>query len=168
VSKSQTKKQAEQVADDPSLTTPPDQPHPEAALQWPSLGDEANGLQAKPEVEVAERSQDEPDPTATVHRKDFVVLKAAWEGDLSSVDTEEKHRDNIEAARQALMHQGLRPTGDGTFTGSEDHPDGASLILHYEVPAKPAVTASDHEEPTVSHAHVTLDDQRDYEKSLKD
>lgn len=164
----QTKKQAQVVADDPSLTTPPDQPNPEAALQWPSLGDEANNLAEKPEVEVAERSQDEPKPTATVHRKDYVVLKSAWEGDLSTVDVEQKHRDNIEAARQALIHQGLRPTGDGKFTGQDDHPDGKSLTLHYEVPVKPAVIASDHEEPTISHAHVTLDDQRDYEKSLKD
>jgi hypothetical protein len=160
----QSKAQAEKVADDPSLTTPPDQPNPEAALQWPSLGDEANGLDEKPEVEVAERSQDVEAPTAKVHRKDFVVLKSAWEGDLAAVDVEQKHRDNVEATRQYLIHQGLRPTGDGKFAGKEDHPDGVSLILHYDVPVTPAVIA---EGDAVVHAHVTLDDQHEHEKARK-
>jgi hypothetical protein len=166
----QSKVQHEVVEENPELITPQGQPNPEAALEFPSIAGEGTGdddLSNKPEVEVAERSQDEDSATATVHRKDFVVLKAAWSEDDAPVDVDKKHVDNIEATRQYLMHQGLRPTGDGKFTGSEDHPDGVSLILHYEVPVTPAIIAGQKGDK-VNHAHVTLDDQRNFEKRLKD
>lgn len=116
-----------------------------AVPQHPALnGDES--------VEIAERSQDEDRLTATVHRKKFVVLARDWHG------TDEAHRANIEATRQAMIGQGLRPTADGKYVGSEDHPDGASLVLTYEVPAKAAIVTTD-EDPHAKHAHVTLDDQ---------
>lgn len=101
-------------------------------------------------VEVAQRSQDETEASADVHTKKFVVLARDF------YDDESTHRANIEATRQAMMSQGLRPTGDGSYVGSEEHPDGASLILTYTVPARAAVVAT---EETVAHAHVTLDDQ---------
>ena len=49
----------------------------------------------------------------------------------------------------------------------EDHPDGVSLILHYDVPVTPAIIAGEKGD-AVNHAHVTLDDQKAYEKRLKD
>lgn len=111
-------------------------------------------------VEVAERSQDETRLSTDVHRKDFVLLASAY----GSNDKDEIHRANIEATRQAMIGQGLRPTGDGKFAGSEKHPDGKSITLTYEVPAKPTVVVTA-EEPDVLHAHVTLDDQHEAEKN---
>lgn len=117
----------------------------QATVQHPALDGNVS-------VEVAERSQDETRPTASVHRKVFVVLAADFH------DEEAFHRRNIEATRQAMIGQGLHPSGDGKFVGSEEHPDGVSLCLTYEVPATPAIVATD-AEPLVKHAHVTLDDQ---------
>lgn len=104
--------------------------------------------------EVAARSQDITDAeTSDVHRKEFVVLRRDWEG---TIEHDAAHLANIEAMRQAMIGQGLRPKADGKFVGSTDHPDGASLVLAYEVAATPAIVASDYD---VAHAHVTLDDQ---------
>lgn len=101
-------------------------------------------------VEVAQRSQDEEKPSVEVHKKKFVVLARDY------YDDEATHLANVEATRQAMIGQGLRPTADGGFVGAEKHPDGVSLVLTYEVPAKAAVVAT---EQHVAHAHVTLDDQ---------
>lgn len=115
--------------------------------------------------EVAARSQDITDKkTSKVHVKDFVVLKSTWAGDRKVGDSD-AHLANLEATRQGLISQGLRPTGDGKFAGEEDHPDGVSLILHYEVPAVPAHEALEAGGETVAHAHVTLDDQHAAEKA---
>lgn len=122
--------------------------------QFPSLDGHAS-------VEIAQRSQDEDNPTATVHRKTFVVLASTWG---ESVDHDVSHLHNIEATRQAMIHQGLRPTGDGKFVGDRKHEDGVSLYLDYEVPCTPAVIASSEDEPLVAHARVTLDEQHAAEK----
>jgi hypothetical protein len=118
-------------------------------------GDEQHpALAGDPGEEVAARSQDITDAeTSDVHRKDYVVLRRDWEG---TIEKDDAHLANIEAMRQAMIGQGLRPTADGKFVGSAKHPDGVSLVLSYEVAATPAVIASDYE---VAHAHVTLDDQ---------
>lgn len=125
--------------------------------------EEFPALDGSPEAEVAKRSQDQTETEAEAFRKDYVVLKRDWD-ERTTVDKDATHLANIEAARQFLMSQGLRPTGDGSFVGEEDYGDGASVILHYDVPATPAVTAT---EETVAHAHVTLDDQHAQEKSDK-
>lgn len=122
----------------------------EAVVQHPALDGGTTGEK----IEIAERSQDESRPTAAAHRKVFVVLKSAWE----TTDREVAHLHNIEATRQYMIGQGLRPTGDGKHLSSEDHPDGKSLILTYEVPATPAIVVGA-ETPLVTHASVTLDDQ---------
>lgn len=138
----------------PSNSTPPEQPNAEAADEFPALD-------GAPGVEVAERSADVTKADTLTHRKDFVLLKADYEGN----DKAELHRANVEAARQYLISQGMRPTGDGKFTSSTDHPDGVSITLHYDVPVVPAVTATVADEGVdVVHAHVTLDDQRAAEK----
>ena len=112
--------------------------------------------------QVAARSQDVTETQATdTHRKDYVVLKSTWG---ESVEHDDAHLANIEAARQAMMAQGLRPTSDGKFVGEENHPDGKSLILHYDIGAVPAVSALEETgKQSVAHAHVTLDDQHDAE-----
>lgn len=122
--------------------------------QFPSLDGEKT-------AEIAQRSQDETKATASVHHKDYVVLAEAWR----NVEKTEAHRNNIEAARQALISQGLRPTGDGKYLGSAEHPDRKSLILSYEIPVTTAVLADPTEEPLVAGAHVTLDDQHAAEKA---
>ena len=137
--------------DTPSTSTAPGQPNEEAADQHPALD-------GKPGVEIAERSQDVHKASTNMHRKDFVLLQREY----GSNDKDEMHRANIEATRQYLISQGMRPTGDGKFAGEEDHPDGVSVILHYDVPVVPAVTATvDDEGEAVVHAYVTLDDQHD-------
>jgi hypothetical protein len=143
--------------DTPSTSTAPDQPNEEAADQHPALD-------GKPGVEVSERSTDQPKPDTLTHRKDFVLLKREYE----SNDHAELHRANVEATRQYLISQGMRPTADGKFTSAEDHPDGVSVILHYDVPVVPAVTATvDDEGEAVVHAHVTLDDQHEREQERR-
>ncbi len=146
-------KSTEKSTDPSGAETPTDEQHP-------SLGDTP-----KPEEEVARRSQDVEKASTTVHRKDYVVLASAYE--LTGGDNrKEFHRANIEAARQAMMSQGLRPTADGRFVSKANHPDGKSVILHYDIPAAPAVVALDETgEQTVTHAHVTLDDQHAAEKA---
>lgn len=107
--------------------------------------------------EVAARSQDITEAeTSEVHVKEYVLLKSQW---TESVDQEATHLANLEAARQAMIHQGLRPTDDGSFDAAEDHPDGLSVILRYTIPAVPASDALDEGGFHVSHAHVTLEDQ---------
>jgi hypothetical protein len=137
------------VTGEDTLTTPPEQPNEEAALQHPAFAGE-------PGVEVAERSADVTKPDTTTHRKDFVLQREAFEGN----DQTEIHTANIAATRQYLISQGMRPTGDGKFAGSDNLPDGLNVVLHYDVPVTPAVTATvDDEGVAVVHAHVTLDDQ---------
>lgn len=71
--------------------------------------------------------------SGSVFQKDFVVQKKQF------VETDEKHERNIAATRQEAINLGLRPTEHGSFVGSEDHPDGLSVIQHYEVAVQPAV-----------------------------
>jgi hypothetical protein len=143
--------------DTPSTSTAPDQPNEEAADQFPALDGE-------PGVEVSERSADVTKADTLTHRKDFVLLKREY----GSNDHDEMHRANVEATRQYLISQGMRPTADGKFAGSDDHPDGVSIILHYDVPVVPAVTATvDDEGEAVVHAHVTLDDQHEREQERR-
>jgi hypothetical protein len=138
---------------DGSPTAAEQKAHEQALPQHPAL----DGHEG---IEVAERSQDETRLSTTTHRKDFVLLASAY----GSNDKDEIHRANIEATRQAMIGQGLRPTGDGKFVSSEKHPDGKSITLTYEVPAKPSVVVTV-EEPDVLHAHVALDDQHEAEKN---
>lgn len=116
----------------------------EAEVQHPALEGEEG-------VEIAQRSADTDAASSDAHTKKYVVLARDWHG------TDDEHRRNIEAARQAMISTGLRPTGDGEYVGSEDHPDGKSLILTYSIPARAAVVA--HGE--TAHAHVTLADQHE-------
>lgn len=131
--------------------------------QHPSLAD-----QPEPNVEVAHRSQDVEKDSTPTHRKTYVLLKEQYDSNGGD-GADDIHLANIEAARQAMIHQGLRPTSDGKFAGSEDHPDGKSINLHYDIPAVPAVVALGLTgEQSVTHAHVTLDDQHAAEKAEKD
>ncbi len=125
-----------------------------------SIGEQFPSVVGYPEVEIAERSADALDPTSSVREKDYVVLKSEY--DIATTTDEGKkdfHQRNIDAERQALISQGLRPTGDGEFAGEEKHPDGLSVILHYTIPVKPAAVADSETEPEVAHAYVTEDDQ---------
>lgn len=81
--------------------------------------------------EVAERSPD-AESAGDKFEKDFVVVKDKW------ADEDWQHEANIEATRQAAINAGVRPTEHGSFVGAEDHKDGVSLTLHYEVGAVPA------------------------------
>lgn len=131
---------------DEQPSTPPEQPNPEAAAEFPALVGE-------PGVEVSERSADQPKPDTLTHRKEFVLTLDSWEHG----DKKEMHRANVGAMRQYLISQGMRPTGDGKFVSSKKHPDGKSVSLFYEVPVVPAVIAQE-TDPEV-HDYVQLDDQ---------
>ena len=104
-------------------------------------------LLGEPGVEVASRGADTHEDSTDTHRKEYVVLAS----DFANAN-DDFHLANLEAARSSMIGQGLRPTGDGEFAGSEEHADGVNVSLFYDVPAEPAI---------VSHteAHVTLDDQ---------
>jgi hypothetical protein len=97
-------------------------------------------------VEVAERSADETADEATKFRKDFVLIKADYDGG----DKKSIHAANKDAVRQFLINQGLRPTGDVSVS-TKAHPDGVSIILTYKVAATPAIIV---ENPDVAHARV--------------
>ncbi len=129
--KAAAKKTAARQTAEPTTEQPED-------MQFPSdAGEDA--------LEVAKRSADVHEKESDVHRKVFVV-------NADEEQTEEFHNRNIWAMRQYLIHQGLRPEEDGTFVGSEDHEDGVSVRLTYEVKAIPAHVAYD---PEVSHATVS-------------
>jgi hypothetical protein len=91
----------------------------------------ANEKNSKPE-EVSARAADSGDKAGATGVKDFIVLKRDWNnGDVR----ESFHEDNIAAARQYLINQGLRPDAQGEFVGAEPHEDESSVILHYSFPA---------------------------------
>lgn len=111
------------------------------ARQFPSLYGEQD-------VEVAERTIDRdedengtPEPTV-LHVKDFVTLKR----DLEFESEDVVHARNINAVRQYMVNQGLRPDADVVFAGETDlggPPGRQSVSLRYEVRAVPAVVATD-------------------------
>lgn len=100
-------------------------------------------------VEVAERTSDQAEDDSETHVKVFVLRKDAW--DLESDDGKsEIHRRNINAVRQYMVGNGLRPGGDVSFVGEEeiasprpDRPNLASVALRYEVGAVPAIVADE-------------------------
>lgn len=48
------------------------------------------------------------------------------------------HTPNFTGTTQEAVNVGLRLTGDVEYVGSEDHPDGKSVILTYRAPVLPA------------------------------
>lgn len=124
---------------------------PVALEQFPAL----SGAE---QVEIAKRSQDVHVEATDTHRKGFVVTKQSWT-ENSDEGNAVRHERNITATRQYLMQQGLRPVEDGRFVEAEDHQDGLSVILWYEVKVRAAVVADGEEEPEVAHAHVHADEQ---------
>lgn len=83
-----------------------------------------------PDVEVAERSTDGSEGTR--HVKDFVILARDWSG------TDAQHEAYRTAAANEAIQRGLHPRGDVSFDGSQDHPDGVSLVLTYSVDTVPS------------------------------
>lgn len=95
-------------------------------------------LFGKPEVEVAERTTDTDKTSTGTYVKKFVTPKAAYEtGDKDAV-----HGRNINAVRQYMLNGGLRPNAEVSFAGAEDHWDGVSVVLSYEVKATPGAVAT--------------------------
>lgn len=69
------------------------------------------------------------------HVKVFVIPGDNIKPTASNYD----HEPNIAATRQCMMSQGLRPTGDVVFKGTEAFgPGGKSWALTYAAPAVPA------------------------------
>lgn len=101
---------------------------------------------------VAARSADVAETATSEHRKVFVIPKNPLVGDDYGDET---HAANIDAMRQAMILQGLRPTEDGRFVGAEDHPDGQSVCLTYACACVPAALAT----PEQNVVAVTVDDQ---------
>jgi hypothetical protein len=134
----------------PAVTGPDDpaeHDQPAASHQFPSVSDGDSG------VEIAERSQDVVSPTATEHVKVYVVQRdPAKAGNVE--DDEDMHARNIDAMRQALINQGMRPTGDGRFVSAEDGTDAGSVRLTYAIPVVPAAVA----DPAATF-YVVQDDQ---------
>ncbi|MFF4552716.1 hypothetical protein [Streptomyces sp. NPDC001422] len=84
----------------------------------------------EPETEVDERSADGSDGMR--HVKEFVVLARQWG------DSEDEHTANKAGVANEAIQRGLHPRGEATFDGSEEHPDGLSLVLTYSVETVPA------------------------------
>lgn len=106
-------------------------------VQFPSLAGE-------PDVEVAERTIDYGNPTfggdplgTSQHVKDFVVRRFEYDNEKDAI-----HVRNINAVRQSMISQGIRPTADVKFLGETDLPDGISISLRYGVEAIPAAVAN--------------------------
>lgn len=124
-------------------------------------------LAGEPDVEVAERTIDYGNPTfggeplgTTRHVKDFVTRKFEYEQEKEAVD-----RRNVNAVRNSMIGQGLRPDGDVVFESATDHPDGVSVILRYGVKAVPAVVAStyDTQHAVVSQTGMTPTEMAEFE-----
>jgi len=153
---------AEQSTNDIDLSEGRDVPR---ETQFPALAGE-------PDVEVAERTIDYGSPTfggdpagTTRHVKDFVTPKGAYEDEADAVNVR-----NINAVRQAMVNQGLRPDGDVDFEGATDHPDGVSVILRYGVKAVPAVIAStyDTQHTVIGQTGMTPTESAEFEAGRAD
>lgn len=96
---------------------------------------------ADPAEEVAARTADTDQAKAKKHRKVFVLPTVAYDGHGKEA-AKQLHDRNLTATRQEMVSKGLRPTGTGRFVKAEEHGDGASTDLIYEVPAEPAVRAA--------------------------
>lgn len=97
-----------------------------------TLFDEFPSASGDKETEVSKRNIDGESGSTFV--KQYIVLKREWN------DDDYAHQANVKNTREVMLHAGLRPTGDVEFVGSEDHPDGVSLILTYSGPVQPALT----------------------------
>lgn len=112
----------------------------------------------KPEVEIAKRSQDVDEAEANEHRKVFVIPVNPIGDDYD----DEVHARNIDAMRQGMVLQGLRPTEDGRFVEARPHSDGQSVCLVYACKCVPAAV----DEPgrpvrvTVEDQHALEDEER--------
>lgn len=122
------------------------------ATQFPAKAGE-------PEVEVEERSADGSEGTR--HVKEFVVLARQWG------DSDDEHTANKAGVANEAIQRGLHPRGEATFDGSEDHPDGLSLVLTYSVETVPA-SVDDHPEDTTTPRDVIEDHGGDTSKSKGD
>lgn len=128
-------------------TDAPETPDP-ALAQFPSDLD-------APEIEIAERSQDVTAPSSSEHIKVFVVQRDQAKGlNPDFAADEDMHHRNIDAMRQALINQGMRPEGDGKFVSAEDGTDDESVRLTYSIDVIPARVA----DPSVTY-YVTEEDQ---------
>lgn len=106
--------------------------------------------------QVAARSADVSETATTEHRKVFVLPK----NPLTDEFEDATHTANIDAMRQAMILQGLRPTEDGHFVEAVDHPDGQSVCLTYACACVPAALAT----PEQNVVAVTVDDQHALEE----
>lgn len=134
----------------------------EERRQRPARDRQFPSLYEKPDVEVAERSADVDKESTGTHVKDFVTTRAQW----GTADHGEQHKANINAVRQYMLANGLRPDADVTFEGEHDHPwDPKSLVLRYEVSAVPAAVAVAFD---VRHAVVVQDGPTPTERAEHD
>lgn len=99
---------------------------------------QAPSLVGRPEVEVAERTQDTDEAESGEFVKDFVVRRDQFDAE----DPDAVHARNATAVRQFMVNQGLRPSADVRFVGEEEHWDGVSVVLRYSVGAVPAAVAT--------------------------
>ncbi|MEH0586223.1 hypothetical protein QA942_19885 [Streptomyces sp. B21-106] len=103
-----------------------------------------------PDVEVDKRSPD--GSSGTRHVKEFVVLGDAWTGE------EYQHEANKAAVANEAIQRGLHPRGEATFDGSEDHPDGESVVLTYSVETVPSSVDDQPEDTTTPRDVIEADD----------
>lgn len=128
---------------------------PARERQFPSL-------YGKPDVEVAERTADTSEESTGQHVKDFVTTREQWD----SANQDEQHKANINAVRQYMLANGLRPDADVEFEGEHDHPfDPKSIVLRYGVSAVPAAVAVDFD---LRHAVVVQDGPTPTERAEHD
>ena len=109
-----------------------------------------------PEVEVDERSAD--GAKGTRHVKEFVVRADRWTGE------DYQHEANRAALVGEAIQLGLHPRGDVSFDGSEEHPDGVSLVLTYSVETVPS-SVDDKPEDTTTPRDVIEADGKDTSSS---
>lgn len=126
-----TRKQTKVVA--PAAPKPQREATPSQVEDKPELR-QFPSLSGEPEVEIAERSADVERPASAEHVKVYVVQRNVDGADFD----EAMHQRNIDAMRQSLILQGMRPTGDGQFVGQEDGTDAESVRLTYSIPVVPA------------------------------
>lgn len=137
--------------------------------QFPSLYNES--AQA---IEIGERTIDNGDelgvaePTM-IHVKDFVTLAR----DLETEGEDAVHARNINAVRQYMVNQGIRPDAKVSFMGKTDlggPPGRKSVALRYGVHAIPAVVATDFDvrHVTIPQEGPSATERAEYDASRED
>jgi hypothetical protein len=137
--------EAEEPKADETVEGAPKTVEEAAAEEFPSLA----GFE---EVEIAERAADIATAESPVFARDHLILAEEYRGEAARTDIDRRNASNLVGD---AIRQGLRVSGDAKRVSVKKHPDGVSLYVRYEVPARPAAVVENSGIVEVPNADTT-------------